>query len=81
MRRLADATYGVDDLAAAISSGSFRTIGNDRGAGRRDARGPNMSQPTTFAISSAVSAGNVPFISATTAARSLASGTTPRHTA
>ena len=27
VRRLADATYRVDDLAAAISSGSFRTIG------------------------------------------------------
>ena len=39
------------------------------------------SYPTTCTISSAVSAGNVPFISATTAARSLASGTTPRHTA
>src|SRR5258706_5999017 len=27
VRRLADATYRVDDLAAAISSGSFRTLG------------------------------------------------------
>ena len=27
VRRLADATYRVDDLAAAVSSGSFRTIG------------------------------------------------------
>src|SRR5258706_2068958 len=27
VRRLADATYRVDDLAAAISSGSFRTMG------------------------------------------------------
>ena len=27
VRRLADATYRVDDLSAAISSGSFRTIG------------------------------------------------------
>jgi flavin prenyltransferase len=27
VRRLADAAYGIDDLAAAISSGSFRTMG------------------------------------------------------
>jgi 4-hydroxy-3-polyprenylbenzoate decarboxylase len=27
VRRLADEAYGIDDLAAAISSGSFRTVG------------------------------------------------------
>src|SRR5258708_17382530 len=27
VRRLADTAYGIDDLAAAISSGSFRAIG------------------------------------------------------
>src|SRR5258705_13945538 len=27
VRRLADTAYGIDDLAAAISSGSFRTMG------------------------------------------------------
>ena len=38
VQALADAVYRIDDLAAAISSGSFRTLGmegSDRSAGSR----------------------------------------------